>query len=361
MEMKRKMRLSMKLLIGFIITVMMFASLTACGIHDERSKIVFTTGFKKNEIFHIGKEVCKRDEMMVYLTTIQNQYENVYGPEIWNTSLDGITLEENVKETVLAKMAQIKTMYLLAKDKEVHLDEEEKKAIELASEEYFESLNETEIELMGVTIDTIETLYTEYAMADKVYRQIIQNINPEISDDEARRITVQHILIRTVSTDAEGQVIPYSSIEKQEARRKMMDVRTLAIDGEHDFEKLAEEYSEDSVVTYTFGKGEMDQAFEEVSFQLGNDEISGIVESEVGYHIIKCINTFNREETDANKLEIVEERRREAFGQEYDAFVDTLVRNLNQELWNQVTLIHDENVNTINFFEVYTKHLQVNM
>jgi N-acetylmuramoyl-L-alanine amidase len=58
---------------------------------------------------------------MIYLTTIQNQYANVYGTEIWNTSLNGVTLEDNVKETVLARIAQIKTMYLLAKEKEVAL------------------------------------------------------------------------------------------------------------------------------------------------------------------------------------------------------------------------------------------------
>ena len=40
----------------------------------------------------------------------------------------------------------------------------------------------------------IESMYRDYALADKVYRQIISDINPEISDDEARTITVQHIL-----------------------------------------------------------------------------------------------------------------------------------------------------------------------
>ncbi len=40
----------------------------------------------------------------------------------------------------------------------------------------------------------MENLYREYAMADKVYQLIIQDINPEISDDEARKITVQQIL-----------------------------------------------------------------------------------------------------------------------------------------------------------------------
>lgn len=84
---------------------------------DDGTKVVFTTGFGKNEVFRIGDESCSKAEIMIYLTTIQNQYANVYGTEIWNTSLNGVTLEDNVKETVLARIAQIKTMYLLAKEK----------------------------------------------------------------------------------------------------------------------------------------------------------------------------------------------------------------------------------------------------
>lgn len=42
-------------------------------------------------------------------------------------------------------------------------------------------------------------MYREYALADKVYTFIIKDINPEVSDDEARTITVRQILIMTYS------------------------------------------------------------------------------------------------------------------------------------------------------------------
>ena len=343
-----------------LIAVFIITGMTACVKDGGDTRVVFTTGFRKDEVFRIDSEYCTRDELMVYLTTTQNQYENVYGAEIWNTELDGVTLEENVKETVLAKIAQIKTMYLLALEKKVALDEAEEEKVTQAAEEYFASLNDTEIKLMGVSYETIENLYREYAMADKVYLQIIQDINPEISDDEARTITVQHILIRTVTKDGEGNAIPYSEKEKKAAYQKICEIRELAVSGEHDFAELASQYSEDSTLTYSFGKGEMDEAFEKASFELGTDEISSVVESEAGYHIIKCMNTFNREETDANKVQIVEERRKEAFGQEYDAFVATLARKLNQKLWDEITLIHDSSVTTSNFFDVYAKYFTDN-
>lgn len=329
--------------------------LTACG-NGDGTKVVFTTGFGRNEVFRIEDEVCTRPEIMVYLTTVQNQYESVYGVEIWNTTLDGVTLEENVKETVLARIAQIKSMYLLAKDQGVTLDKSEEEKVKRAAEEYFTSLNETEIELIGISQGGVENMYREYALADKVYQQIIQDINPEISDDEARTITVQHIFFSTTMRDGAGNRVDYPEEQKRVVYERASEVRELAVDGEHDFAELATQYSEDTTLTYSFGKGEMDVGFEEAAFNLETGEVSQVVETESGYHIIKCLNTFDREETDANKLEIVEERRREAFGQEYDTFVSTLVRSLNEGLWEELTLIHDSEVTTSNFFEVYTKY-----
>lgn len=326
--------------------------LAACG--RDGTRVVFTAGPQEDEVFLINAEACKLPELMVLLTTTQNQYENVYGEEIWNASHEGVTLEENVKETVLARLAQIKTMYLLALEQGVELTEEETQRIDAAAEEYFASLNEEEIGLMGVTLDTVKKLYMEYTMADKVYGQIIQEINPEISDDEARTITVQHILIRTYYMDGEERV-PYTETEKQEAYAKALSVYEEAVGGQ-DFEGLAVKYSEDDTITLSFRKGQVEKEFEDAAFALETNGISQVVATSEGYQIIKCINTFNREETDANKILIVEERRREVFNQEYDAFVKTLVRQLNEGLWDSVALIKNSQVRTDNFFDVYTKY-----
>lgn len=329
------------------------STFAACG---DGTKVVFTTGLNKNEVFRIGNETCTVAEIMVYLTNTQNQYESIFGSEVWQVSLEGVTLEENVKEIVLAKIAQIKTMYLLALDRDVILDEDELKKVEAAAEEYYDSLNETEIELMKADIEVIRRLYEEYALAEKVYQHIIQDVNPEISDDEARTITVQHIFWATHTEDGAGNQVSYSEAKKQELYEEATQVRDMAMSGEHDFVDLASRYSEDSVITYSFGKGEMDSAFEEAAFSLATDEVSKVIEAENGYHIIKCINTFDREQTDLNKLKIVEERRREVFGQEYEAFVETLVRQLNSDLWENIELLHDEEVTTADFFDVYSKY-----
>lgn len=333
--------------------VLAIGGFSACGRDGSGTRVVFTTGFGKDEVFRIADISCTRSELMVYLTTTQNRYESVYGAEIWNVAKDDVTLEENVKETVLARIAQIKTMCLLAKDKGVELDASEVQLVGQAAQQYYGSLNEAEVELMDVDEKTIVQLYTEYALANKVYRYIIQDINPEISDDEARTITVQHILLRTWTTDGSGARVAYTDEVKQSVYDKACEIRSMAAEEGQDFVELASRYSEDTNITYSFGKGEMDAAFEETAFALETGEISQVIETEAGYHIIKCISTFDREQTELSKLEIVEERRREVFGEEYDAFVDTLVRQLNTKLWDEITLIHDERVNTMDFFEVY--------
>lgn len=329
--------------------------LSGCG-DGEGSRVVFTAGLEKDEIFRIGDEICKMPEMMVYLTTTQEQYESLYGDKIWNTSLDGVTLEESVKEVVLEKVAQIKTMYLLGKERGLALNDAEKARVRAAAAEYMTGLSETQAESLGVTEITLAKLYEEYAMANKVYRDIIQDVNPEISDDEARIITVQHILLRTYSRDPEGNRVDFLTAEKQAAYEEACDVWVQAVSGEKSFEELASRYSQDSTLTYSFGKGEMDPRFEEAAFRLETGGISPVVESESGYHIIKCISVHNPEETAVNKIKILEERRKEAFGEEYETFLNSQARMLNQNAWDGIGLVLDGTVPGVDFFEIYDRY-----
>lgn len=353
----KKKRSNRILCVCFMIFFVVSFLLTGCGQNVGKMKVVLTTGFGKNEVFRIEEVSCTVPEIMVYLTNIQNRYENVYGDKIWETQIDGVTLEENVKETAMAKMAQVKAMTLLAKKHGVILEDEEHQIVKKAAKEYYSTLNDVEISKMGISEHIIENLYMEYALANKVYHYLIKDINPEISDDEARTITVEHILIKTYNLTETGEKVEYTDYSKQQAKNIANAVWKKAKDGDN-FEMLASEYSEDDTLTYSFGKGEMELAFEEAAFNLGTDEISNVVETQFGYHIIKCISTFNREVTDQNKEKIVEERKKEVFGQEYEAFVASLTKNLNEDLWSEIGFIRDENVSTSNFFEIYDKNFE---
>lgn len=340
----------------FLVFCMLAPVLGGCGGKETDTKVILYTGFKKDEVFRIETMSCMLPEVMVYLTNTQDQYENAFGSQIWQTNLGDVSLEDNIKETVLAQLAQIKTMNLLAQRHGVQLDEEELALTEEAADTYYSSLNQTEREVMQVDREVIARLYAEFALANKVYEYIIKDINPEISDDEARTITVQHILIRTYVQDGTGKKIEFSDKDKKEAYERAAEILALAREEGADFEELVLNYSEGDKGNYSFGKGETDPAFEEAAFNLGKGEISDIIETRYGYHIIKCINTFNREETDANKIKIVEKRKEEVFGQEYDAFVSTLTRTINQSLWDSISFSINEEVTTCDFFDIYNQY-----
>ncbi len=340
---------------GMIAAILIALCLAGCGSVNRDTRIVLTTGFTKDEIFRIETASCYKKEVMVYLTNLQNQYEQVYGTEIWMKEQDGVTIEESVKQAVLAEIAQIKTMNLMAENYGLALDETETEAVNEAAKVYFESLTDVEKEQMDVTLDTIRQLYREYALADKVYDYMIEDVNPEISDDEARTITLQQILIKTGTKDKAGNITPYSEQQKSYAYATAVEALRRVEAGE-DFDVVASRYNEAEESTVFIRKGEREAAYEEAAFVLGNEEVSDVIETEEGYYILKCVSTLNREETDMNKIKIVEERRKEAFSKEYDSYVQTLTRHINEELWQEVTLLHDSEITTSDFFDVFAEY-----
>lgn len=337
-----------------IIMCMMIFFLSGCS--EKSTKIVLHTGFARDEVFRIEEMSCSLPELMVYLTTTQSRYEKVYGEQIWETSLNGVSLEENMKDMVLAQLSQIKAMNLLAVQEQVELSVEEKELTEEAASAFYETLTKEERKTLNVDKDLIKRLYQEYALANKVYYHIIQDVNPEVSDDEARTITVDHILIKTYSLDENNQKVEYDDERKREAFARAQEVLKKARDG-ISFDSLIATYNEDNQSQYSFGKGEMNLGFETTAFNLGKGEISEIVETEYGYHIIKCITTFNQEETDANKIKIVEKKREEVFGQRYSEFATELTKAVNEELWEEITLIQDAKVDISDFFDIYQEYM----
>lgn len=112
-------------------------------------------------------------------------------------------------------------------------------------------------------------------------------LDPYTATDSA---TVKHILIKTAdSIDAEETPEGETPASAEDKRALAEDLLARIQNGE-DFDTLLAEYNEDTAEPadgYTFGPGEMMPAFEEASFALKLNEVSGIVETDYGYHIIK--------------------------------------------------------------------------
>ena len=332
--------------------------LAACRGDRLPTEIVLTSDFLDGEVFRLEGYPCMQNELMVYLANSENQYSNVFGNRIWSVPVGDGTLEDSYKDNILARIAQIKTMNILAAERGVTLDEDDEAKCSAAAREYYESLTPAERDYLGVDRDVIEKLYREFATATRLYESITEEVNPEISDDEARTITVRTILIKTYSTDQNGIRHEYSDEEKKAALAKIAQIRQKLDEGVA-FEVLAADYNEDSKSEYSFGRGIMPKEFEEAAFNLGVGEVSDIVETEYGYHLIYCVTTFNPDETDANKLKIVEKRKQEAFDEVYNNFVKTLTSNLNKPLYDSIHYDSGGTVETTSFFEVYDKYFTI--
>lgn len=308
----------------------------SCAMSGESRKIVFTTGLENGELFRIGDSSCQLSEALVYYATMKNQYEVVYGEEIWSYGDGEISIKTHLREVILARIAQVKIMTLLAGQYDITLTNQEWEKVEQAATLYYDSLSTYEKEALSITEEDIIKLYEEYTIGVKVYDYMILDINPEISDDEARIVTVNHMVIPLGDYSVALQI--YTDLQNgstfQEVARENQDIVT-------------------TIVSFGNGEGVLDTRLEEIGFSLATNEVGVMIETANGYEIIQCVNTLNREETDENKLKIMETRRKELFNIQYEAFVDSLVKNIDFVLWENATANLDSDVDTVEFFDIY--------
>lgn len=332
------------------IALLLCLSLLLTGCSNK--KIYFSTGLTNNEIFKINGSACTKPEAMLFLTTMKNTYESSFGQEMWEKKFGDTTLQEYVKSIVKNQLAQMKCLNLLAKKKKITLTEAEKEKVKQVAQIYYSGLNQDEITYMGITQDTVEKVYTQYALAEKVYNELTQGINTEISDADARVIKVQQIFIKTYRMDDNNNKVEFSEEEKADALTRIQSIQQSVNSGE-DFYSLAEKYNEDTQIEYQFGKGEMVEAFENAAFALTDGQVSDIVETDTGYHIIKCMEDYMVDETEANKVKLLDKEKEDAFQKIYDPFVEDLTSEFNDKVWDNISFQSNENVKTSNFYEVY--------
>lgn len=154
----------------------------------------------------------------------------------------------------------------------------------------------TQMAAMGYTEDSLKKeIRRSKAIQQLIEQKIVAEIavpeeemaayyeaNPE-KFETPERVRARHILVR-LNPEMEDA-------EKEAARKKIEAVKEKLSSGE-DFEKLASENSDcpssknGGDLDY-FARGQMVKPFEDAAFAMNPDEISDIVETQFGYHIIK--------------------------------------------------------------------------
>ena len=280
--------------------------------------IALTMGFEEGELLRIGDTSASVAEFATYLADLRLSYEELYGPGLWDIETGGETLTRRAADEACSRLVRTKIMVRMADSEGITLSEEEKEKADGAADAWYATLSDEAIEeLHGVTAEQARSMALELALTDALYRRLSAGIDPEVSDDEARRITVEEIRLSTMD---EAQAV--------------MD---MMADG-HSFEELMASVGGEGTGTYSFGQREREEEVVRVTFALDKDEISGIVATDEGYSIFKCVSTFNREETDENKRTIVMEARKEAFTEGYEAYAATQTVVRDNALWEQLAV-----------------------
>ncbi len=156
-----------------------------------------------------------------------------------------------------------------------------------------------QVKAIGMTEDVLQKRMADEATGEAVLERELK-IN--VTDDDVKKfyddnpakfevpemVRASHILVSTRDpvTDAE-----LSDAAKKEKLKRAEEALKRAKAGE-DFAKLAKEYSDDPGSKdrggeYTFARGQMVPEFETAAFSLGTNQISDIVTTRFGYHIIK--------------------------------------------------------------------------
>jgi peptidyl-prolyl cis-trans isomerase C len=153
----------------------------------------------------------------------------------------------------------------------------------------------------------------------KLLAQLVQRYFDE-------QVRVRHILIRVYPNASQK--------EKEEAKKKIMEIKSRIDKGE-DFTTLAQKFSEDPVSKDRGGdlgfiaKGDTVEEFEKAAFSLKEGQVSDIVETKYGYHIIKVIERKPKRTPDFEQIkeDLIQFLARKNAEKSYDEFVESLKKN----------------------------------
>lgn len=144
---------------------------------------------------------------------------------------------------------------------------------------------------------------------------LIDYYHENIESFKVNKVTAKQIFLS--STDDSGY--PLSAALQAEKENKLTNIYYKIKNGEADFDEMMFMYSEDSGLKaypdgYTIRRGEMVKAFEDAAFALEKGEMSEVVESELGYHIILVTEKLDTyEQFAAVKDNIYNSLRNEAY------------------------------------------------
>ena len=250
--------------------------------------------------YWIGYDVSYLDSYMQYYT----------GSSLdWDYTLsDGTNITDYIKSNVYSSVKQHLVLENLANKYGVTLTEGQESAMADSDQTYIDQYGseeafEEEIAKLGIRRET----YDRVARSNYLYQNLYQLYNTEgsalyASDEDLavyaadqNYITADHILLSTKDLTT-GEALTDEQKAEKKALAEEIKQKLDACEGDIDeltalFQELADQYSEDPgretyPTGYTFTTGSMVQEFEDAAYALSEGEVSEVVESSFGYHIL---------------------------------------------------------------------------
>ncbi len=248
-----------------------------------------------------------------YISSIASDYANQNQLTIqelksynWDKKVNGVKLSDTIIQDAIDATILNLVFVQMGEENGVSINTADIREIK-AEIEYLQNVYAPEdlklrIQAMGLTgIEQYEQMYTNLIALQKIQQDMTYNPKNYYPEDISvlakyksdEYVTALHILVSDIST----------------ARSVLSQVKKGT-----DFIELMHKYNEDLGETdagYTFQKGEMVEEFEKAAFKLNINEISDVVKTDYGYHIIKRVAGINElmeyRVAEANKAMTIDE------------------------------------------------------
>jgi peptidyl-prolyl cis-trans isomerase C len=255
----------------------------AAQAQDKDSKAVVTVNGEKITEATVNEELNKRIEVM------KQRMGGQAMPEAQKQQMRKRVVDMMVDQVLLEQ--KLKAKNLSVSDEKV-MDEIKKIAgqqgqsmedVEKEIQQWGMTLNDLKSQLrMKLMMDALIEAESKDAVATAEDVKKFYDENPQ-HFDQPEQVKASHILIK-VDPEATPEA-------KAEAKKKLEDILKQVKEG-GDFAALAKEHSACPSGAQggdlgSFGRGQMVKEFEEVAFSMKPGDVSGIVETQFGYHIIK--------------------------------------------------------------------------
>ena len=275
---------------------------------------------------------------MLIITTEANRYRTVYTDQIWQVQVgEEESFQLYLLEQIRTFLKEVKTMNLLADERGIQLTGQEKEQLRQLSSEFYQSLTEADRECIGASEEDVYAMYEAYHRANRLVDEVTKNVDLEISDSEARVMTIQ--------------VLGLSREESaQEAFQQLSEEGT-------NFSSVARAIREEGYKEQSVGRGERSAAYEAAVFSLEDGQLSQPFADGDSWYLVKCVDSYDEDATLERKERLALQRKNQAFRRIYDTFAGEHPVEIQGSIWENVNLTEMGQSTTVDFFERYQEYM----